>query len=295
MNVLVCLKWVDLRPEIDPLSGSVTTDPRFGGASAADLAALEWGLRLAASTGGELTVASVGPADAEPMLREAIAVGANRALLIPSPSAAAPHRLSLPSERVAELLASVGADADVICCGLHSADRGSGSVPAFLANALRRPQALGLVSASVAPNGQIIAERRLDHGRRERLGVTGRCVLSFEGGIEARRASLTAALAAMSAVVEVVDPGELTSEASTYGSAIAGPEVVSTGPYRPRAKVKAPPAGTTHERISSLLAAEGGEAVSATVHELPPAEAAQLVIKRLVDWGYLEPSTKPVT
>ena len=43
--IAACLKWVDRRPEVDPLDAHVSTDARTAGMSAADAAALEWALR----------------------------------------------------------------------------------------------------------------------------------------------------------------------------------------------------------------------------------------------------------
>ena len=40
--VVVCVKWVALRPDVDRLTGTVHTDDRWSGASPADLAAVEW-------------------------------------------------------------------------------------------------------------------------------------------------------------------------------------------------------------------------------------------------------------
>ena len=40
------MKWVDRRPEVDPLTGAVHTDARTSGPSDADEAALEWALRI---------------------------------------------------------------------------------------------------------------------------------------------------------------------------------------------------------------------------------------------------------
>ena len=44
--VAAAVKWVDLRPDVDPLLGLVTHDVRTSGFSPADAAALEWALRL---------------------------------------------------------------------------------------------------------------------------------------------------------------------------------------------------------------------------------------------------------
>jgi hypothetical protein len=52
--------------------------------------------------------------------------------------------------------------------------------------------------------------------------------------------------------------------------------------------VKPAPVGSTQERIISLLSTDSGDAGAAVVHELSPEDAAQLVIERLVAWGYIE-------
>ena len=46
-RVGVALKLAPGRPEVDALTGAVATDDRLAGPSDADLAALEWALRLA--------------------------------------------------------------------------------------------------------------------------------------------------------------------------------------------------------------------------------------------------------
>ncbi|MBA3606568.1 MAG: electron transfer flavoprotein subunit beta, partial [Acidimicrobiia bacterium] len=66
--ITVCWKWVR--------HGG---DERWAGTSDADRAALELGLRLAATTADTVTVVSVGDAGAERGLREALAAGARRA------------------------------------------------------------------------------------------------------------------------------------------------------------------------------------------------------------------------
>jgi electron transfer flavoprotein beta subunit len=182
----------------------------------------------------------------------------------------------------------------LVCCGDHSLDRGSGSVPAFLAATLGRAQALGLVRATVddaddTPGGAtgaasgrgrtIIAVRRLDHGRREVLEVRGAAVLSFEGGTaELRRAPLSAVLAARTAPVDV-RPGP--------GAVAARTHVSRHAPYRPRARALAPPPpGSPRDRILALTGAsvdrDPPQTVTATT-----AEAADLVLDQLRTWGYL--------
>ncbi|MGZ4709961.1 MAG: mycofactocin-associated electron transfer flavoprotein beta subunit, partial [Acidimicrobiales bacterium] len=206
----VALKWVDLRPEVDPLTGQVSDDPHSYGCSASDRAALEWALRVAAAWHADVVVVTVGPPGADALLRDALAVGATRAVRIDGTEHGSEHPPA--SDEVARLLAEALAGVDLVCCGDCSLDGGSGSVPAFLAAHLGAAQALGLVAIEVDPSGTgspgalgaLSVTRRLDQGRREVLSVAAPAVLSVEGSsAELRRAGLAAVLAARDQPIEV--------------------------------------------------------------------------------------------
>ncbi|RLE23781.1 MAG: putative mycofactocin-associated electron transfer flavoprotein, partial [Actinobacteria bacterium] len=150
------------------LDGEVEVDSRWAGVSRADEAALEVGLALADGDG--VTVVCLGPAGAEPTLRSAFAVGADRVVRVD----ASPE---LDSLVVALALAEQLREADLVICGDHSMDRGTGSVPSFLAAELESVQALGLVEIETGRRGSsqkaehLRVLRRLDGGRREILDV----------------------------------------------------------------------------------------------------------------------------
>ena len=142
--IAACCKWVDLRPEVDPLDAHVRTDPRTAGCSAADAAALEWALRAGERWDQPVLAVTAGPPEADRVLREAVAAGATRAVRIDLPTSA-------PSAVVATAIAAVLGAARItsVWCGDHSLDRGSGAVPAFLAAELGSAQALGLVDVEL--------------------------------------------------------------------------------------------------------------------------------------------------
>jgi electron transfer flavoprotein beta subunit len=282
------MKWVPLRVEVDPLTGAVAADPRSSGASGADLAALEWGLRLAEAWGGEVLVASAGPTEADGLLREALAAGAARAVRCELP-AGAPGVLpaGAPSELVAAALAAAFAGVAVVVCGDWSLDRGSGSVPAFLAARLGAAQALGLVALWPEAPGVVRAERRLDLGRREVLRVRAPAVLSVEGATaHLRRASLPAMLRARDAAVEHL-PAPVPDPVAAGIPEPPGP--IRRGPYRPRPRVLPgpDPGASARERILALTGAETGRTPPQTVR-LDPGPAADRVLAQLRTWGYLE-------
>jgi electron transfer flavoprotein beta subunit len=269
--IAVCVKWVDRRPEIDPVSGAAAgDDDRYGGLSPADEAAIEWALRVAEARGDSVTVVTAGRSSADAGLRAALAAGAAAAVRVDLDPAAS-------SVSVAEALAAVVADATIVLCGDHSADRGSGSVPAFLSADLGVAQALGLVQLDVTADGidhQISATRRLDGARRELLSITGRCVLSVEGSTaRLRRASLAGTVAARQATIDVRQ----------------GPAVDlrhgNLAPFRPRARALAAPAGTTAlGRVLSITDALSDREPPQRL-ELDPAAAADRILAALKQWG----------
>ena len=266
MRIAVCWKWVSLDREHE-------LDERWAGVSAADEAALEVALAVRDSVGTdtEVLVVGLGPSDADDVLRSAVAAGATGVCRIDAST-------ELDSGTVATALARQLGGVDLILCGDYSIDRGTGSVPAFVAAELGLAQALGLVEVgTAAPHGTAIrVVRRLDGGRREVLDVTLPAVLSVEGSVaRLRRAPLAASLTARSVPVDVI-PGP-------HGR----PAESEIHPYRPRPRTLPAPAGDTLSRVRTILDVGGAESHAETV-TLEPAAAARRILEQLHEWGYLE-------
>jgi electron transfer flavoprotein beta subunit len=269
VRVVVCWKWAPRTLLVDPLTAAITPDLHSFGPSPADQAALEVALTL----GAEVTVVSAGPAAADAMLRDALAAGAAAARRCPAVGDEA-------SAAVARAIAAtIGDTADLVLCGDYSADRGSGSVPAFLAAELGFAQALGAVALGPASDGggeALTVERRLDGGRRERLRVALPAVVSVEGAVaRLRRAPLARVLSAQDAPIEL-------------GGAVAAaaPDGGVDEPYRPRPLPLAAPTGSPLRRIEELTAAMS-DREPPRVLVLEPAEAADAILAQLRAWQYL--------
>jgi electron transfer flavoprotein beta subunit len=153
--VAACVKLVDLRPEVDRLTGAVTPSTTVG-CSAADRAAVELALQLADSWSAESAVLCCGPDRADPVLREFAAAGVDR--LVRIDAAGAPDSVDVGGLLAATLR---NLDVGVVVCGDHSLDRGSGAVPAYVADGLGAAQALGLVEVRTEGVGTLRATRRL--------------------------------------------------------------------------------------------------------------------------------------
>lgn len=276
MKIAVCWKWVSLDRERE-------ADRRWSGVSAADEAALEVALTIAdrwrtddapATTGTgvepiDVTVVCLGPASADDVLRDAVAVGADSVVRVDAST-------ELDSQVVAVALAEHLHAHDLVLCGDYSLDRGTGSVPAFVASELSSAQALGLLDVQADEPGSLRVVRRLDGGRRELLQVRAPAVLSVEGSAATlRRASLAASLAARTALI--------TTHKGPHGRL---PES-EIHPYRPRARVLPAPAGGSLDRVRQILDVGGGD-VHAELVTLDPPAAASKILDQLRDWGYLD-------
>ena len=295
MLTAVCIAWVDRRPDVDPMTGAVARDERTSGLSLPDAAAIEWALRSRQQWGGSVLAVTVGPAAADAVLRDALAVGVDHCMRVDAP-------IDLDAESVAGRLADVLAGADLVWCGDLGADGGSGAVPAFLAARLGIAAALGLVEISFEDRSDrsILALRRLDGGRRERLRVTDRALLAVEGATaRLRRGDLAASLAAPRTVIEVVSrpPGGQGGQGVRGGHGSSADRItrLASGPYRPRPRLLAAPSSASAlERVRQLTgasgarddaAAPGGAARSAPI-VATPAAAADEILAALAAWGY---------
>jgi electron transfer flavoprotein beta subunit len=287
MTVIVAaLGWSWLDGDVDPLTGAVSADPRDCGAGPADLAALEHALRLAERWAAQVVAATVGPSEADAMLRDALAAGAAEALRVEPASRTSGLRPALlvggPDTAVAlaaALIQRYGVP-DLVLCGDRSPDRGNGSFPAFLAGALDAAQALGVVRIEPEVDGKLRVHRRLDGGRREVLLVPRPAVVSVEAaGVRLRRAGLPATLASAHAVIPV----------ASATKAIAGQRVRVLGahPYRPRPRERPGPSGSALHRILELTGALAQRTPPTVLGPLPPGQGADELLGYLRRHGYL--------
>jgi electron transfer flavoprotein beta subunit len=90
--VAVCLAPTDLRPEVDELTGEVTSDLRRADLPAGEAAALEHALRVAEAWDGWVLAVAVGAAEIDPVLREVSALGVETVRVDWEPEWAPPGR-----------------------------------------------------------------------------------------------------------------------------------------------------------------------------------------------------------
>ncbi|HMQ32458.1 MAG TPA: hypothetical protein PKD53_17130 [Chloroflexaceae bacterium] len=283
MHIVVCLKWVPdpLSVEASPFTGAIDRRRLLHRTNLADEGALELALQLAGA-GGAVTALTVGPPPAGEAARAALAAGASRAARLWDERLAEPH-----PQATATLLAAAARalpPADLVLCGARSSDRGSGAVPAMLAELLGWP-AVTDVTALALEGGRAAVQRRLARGAREEVAVALPAVLGLEPGLaRLRQPALPALLAARRAAVAVWSPGDLGLEALPAPAAVQR----AVQPPRPRPRpIFAPDSSLpAHERIAQLIAAGVG-AKTGQIHEGPPERLAAELVAFLRERGFI--------
>jgi electron transfer flavoprotein beta subunit len=136
VNIVVCLKQVPgtTKVRIDPQTNTLIRQGIENVVNPFDTYALEEGVRLKERYGGKVTAVSMGPPQAEGMLRDAISVGADEAILL-SDSAFAGADTLATAHTLARAIDRLG-QCDLVICGRQTIDGDTGQVGPELAEML---------------------------------------------------------------------------------------------------------------------------------------------------------------
>jgi electron transfer flavoprotein beta subunit len=164
---------------------------------------VEQAVELVEQHGGEVTVLTLGPAEAEEQVRDSLAAGADRGILL-----ATDGQEWDPQATAGAILAAIereGADYDLIIFGNESADSGNFQVGIRVAHALGRPVVTGLKGLSVE-DGRARCEQEVPGGRDVYLVPLPAVVTVLEGINLPRYPSVPAKLRARQKPVETSSP-----------------------------------------------------------------------------------------
>ncbi|MDQ2904123.1 MAG: electron transfer flavoprotein subunit beta/FixA family protein [Chloroflexota bacterium] len=211
MYIIVCMKQTPDSGSvyIDPISGQVDVERFVQILNPADACAVEAAVRFKEQFGGTVLALTVGPKDAEGALRAALAIGADSALRIWSPQAAAwgPFRVATA---LAAYVQKETSQPDLILCGDSASDWSSGVVGPALAERLSLPLITGVTQLTLAQERDIVtiqATRRLERGYRELLAADCPLLVTVTADLnEPRYPALPAHLAALRASIPQLDP-----------------------------------------------------------------------------------------
>jgi len=201
VNILVCVKRVpdnETRIRLGPDGKSIDPAGVKFVLSPYDEYAIEAGLRLKEAKGeGEVVVLSLGEDAAQETVRNALAMGADRGILLQGEATS--DGLATARALAAEIR---GHDAPLVLLGVKAADDDQQQVGPMLATLLGRPCATG-VSSFELQEGSVVCRRGVDGGT-ETVELPLPAVLTVsKGEFEPRLASLKGIMAAKKKPLEV--------------------------------------------------------------------------------------------
>lgn len=181
LKLLVCVKQV---PDVDQMK----MDPETGNLIRAgvdaimnplDMNALAAAVSVKEQYGGELTAITMGPPNAQVVLRESIAVGANHGVLVSDRAFGNADTLAT-SYSIVSAAKQLG-DFDIIFCGRETLDGATGQMGPQLAERFNAAQVSSvlLIKSVDEENKTAVVEREVDNGV-ETLSVQLPCVFIME-------------------------------------------------------------------------------------------------------------------
>ena len=179
MKAIVCVKQVpdtsgkvSVKPDgtLDRASMATITNPD-------DLNALEAALKLKDATGCEVVVVTMGPPPAEGMLRELLARGADKAVLVSGREFGGSDTFAT-SQILAAAVNKIGVGPeDVVFCGRQAIDGDTAQVGPEIAEHLGLPQVTYALEAELTNDGLTILKECED--ANQKIAVSLPCLVTF--------------------------------------------------------------------------------------------------------------------
>jgi electron transfer flavoprotein beta subunit len=204
MEILVCVKRVPMvGGKIVVTADGQDVDTRMSGftVSPHEECAVEEAVRLVERFGGRVTVLTLGPPAAADQLRDMLALGASRAVLLETDG----REWGPIATAEAIVAAARGAEPgyDLLLFGNEAADTGDYQVGVRVAHALGVPCVTGIKNLEVADDGLSARARREYRGTEEVFDIPLPAVVSVKEGINLPRyPSLPGRLRAKRATIE---------------------------------------------------------------------------------------------
>lgn len=167
MNILVCIKRVPVtggRILLRDDEQAIETRHLGFAISPHEECAVEEAVRLVEENGGESTVLTLGPPEAEEQIRDAMAVGINRGILLDVSQEWDPQATAAAIVTVVQDERAAGTEYDLILFGNESADTSNYQVGIRVAHTLNRPCVTGLKRIVLA-DGRARCEQEIDDER----------------------------------------------------------------------------------------------------------------------------------
>jgi electron transfer flavoprotein beta subunit len=180
-RIIVCLKPVPDpkawdRLSLDPVTKTLIREDIDNVINPLDKHALEAALQIKDAQGAEVVLLAMAPPSTQPVLREALAMGADRAVLLADPFFAGSDTLA--TSRVLAAAIRNLAPFDLICCGNYTLDGSTAQVPSQIAEHLGIPNIMHVSGLTLADAGQLTVTQKIEHGS-VKLAAATPVLLSF--------------------------------------------------------------------------------------------------------------------
>jgi electron transfer flavoprotein beta subunit len=235
MKIIVCIKQVPGNSDatIDPVTKRIVREGAKAVLNPFDLYAVEEALRLRERVGGEVTALSMGPPKAEVSLREALSIGADKAVLL-SDRAFGGSDTWATSYALSKAIRALGG-ADMVLCGKQAVDGDTAQVGPGIAANLDWLQAT-YVSEILEVTPKYCVVRRLNEEGSDLCRLAFPCVLTVVKGINVPRVpTLRGVLASREKEVPVWKPADIGADPGKVGLDPSPTRVIKTEPPPPRA------------------------------------------------------------
>ena len=253
MKIIVCIKQVpdakDVR--LDPKTNTLAREGVDAIMNPYDRHALEEAVAIKEKQGGTVTVITMGPPQAETVLREAIACGADDGVLI-SDRAFAGADTWATAYTLAKAVQTLGG-ADLILCGKQAIDGDTAQVGPGLACRLQVPYATCVQKTRNVTATAIEVERMMDDGF-DVLRLPLPALMTVVKDInEPRVASLKGKMKAKKAAIRQLSAAAIGADPQCIGLAGSPTQVVRVFPPEPRGNRKIF-SGSVEEQVEQLVA-----------------------------------------
>jgi electron transfer flavoprotein beta subunit len=188
MDIIVCIKQVITgdQVKIDPRTHSLVRSAEFSRINPFDLFALDFAVKIKKECPSSITAITMGPQISEEVLWEALAIGADRAILLSdlrfaaSDTLATSYVLGMGIRRIGKF--------DLILCGRRTTDSDTAQVGPQLAEELDLPHVTGV--EKLERKGDLFRLERTSDGFREILEVSSPALFTISPKATVRLPSL---------------------------------------------------------------------------------------------------------
>jgi len=253
VNILVCLKQVpDTEAQIRVASDakSIVTDDVKWVMNPYDEYGVEEALVLKEKFGGEVTVVGLGPKRVTETIRTALAMGADKGILISDEGLEGSDSLATAKALGA---AMKDLDYDLIFTGQRGVDDDMGVVGAALAEFLSIPQLSLIVNVEVAEDGKSVKVKRPVEGQTLVIESSLPALITAQKGLnEPRYASLPGIMKAKKKPLEEKTLADLGLDPADFGKAARKIKVLELTPPPEREAGKIVEGETPQEKAAEL-------------------------------------------